>query len=101
MSAPDGDCVTPCSALVHGFAGVAMAAVAMAAVVISPQTTSAAAMATNERRWLGSWPDRDVVVARAGVDRVVEPVLLTAAGAEVAERDTMGRVAEADVGPGR
>ena len=39
------------------------------------------------------------VVARAGVGRVVEPVLLMAAATEVAERDTVGRVAEAEVCP--
>ena len=45
--------------------------------------------------------EQNQVVAGAGVGRVVEPVLLMAAVTEVAERDSVGRVAEAQVRPAR
>src|ERR1700691_123990 len=43
--------------------------------------------------------DWDVVVAGAGVDRVVEARVLTSSVAEVPEGDAVGRVGEAEVGP--
>ena len=42
-------------------------------------------------------PNRDVVVAGTGVDRVIEPPVLVAAGAEVANGDAVRRVREAQV----